>query len=332
MSSLAMPTPASPTVPATGPAQLPAVVPAYAGEHGIDAEQLEAARIRLELLYGEVAADWPGFIARPGQYEMMQACLLTFLSARASEDTDRSGSHLAQLEAGTGTGTGKTVAYCLAAIVAAEVLKKTVMISTATVALQEQLIHKDLPRLSSIIPELTFDILKGRARYVCQSRLEGVIEGIVAGSELAGELQDLFADSRRPAASVVRDRQAAMRWFKSSAKKLNAGAWDGDIDSLAQSPDPQDWRQVQANAHACNGGQCQHFRDCAFFKARRQAADATLQVANHALVLATLQTDSRLIDAGATLFVFDEAHHLPVIAAEQFSYRARLGASTRLLF
>jgi len=74
MSSFAMPTPASPA--------LPAVVPAYACEHGIDAEQLEAARIRLELLYGEVAANWPGFIARPGQYEMMQACLLTFLSAR----------------------------------------------------------------------------------------------------------------------------------------------------------------------------------------------------------------------------------------------------------
>ena len=85
MSSLAMPTPASPAV------------PAYACEHGIDAEQLEAARIRLELLYGEVAADWPGFIARPGQYEMMQACLLTFLSAKAPEDADRSGSHLAQL-------------------------------------------------------------------------------------------------------------------------------------------------------------------------------------------------------------------------------------------
>ena len=55
-------------------------------------------------------------------------------------------------------------------------------------------------------------------------------------------------------------------------------------------------------------------------------------MANHALVLATLQTDSSLIDAGNTLFVFDEAHHLPEIAAELFSYRARLGASTRLLF
>ncbi|UUZ65844.1 hypothetical protein LP417_06915 [Polaromonas sp. P1-6] len=113
-----------------------------------------------------------------------------------------------------------------------------------------------------------------------------------------------------------------MLWFKNTAKKLHSGRWDGDIDSLAQPPEPEDWRQVQANAHACNGGQCEYFRSCAFFKARRQAASATLQVANHALILATLQTDSTLIDPGNTLFVFDEAHHLPSIAADQFSYRA----------
>ena len=254
-----------------------------------------------------------------------EACLLTFLSAKPQDDENRSGNNLAQLEAGTGT--GKTVAYCLAAIVASEVLKKTVIVSTATVALQEQLFHKDLPRLAEIIPELRFDILKGRARYVCESRLEGVINDVEQDSLLAGEFQDAFADARRQAKGIPRDRSQAMRWFKSSAKKLQLRRWDGDIDSLAQPPDPEDWRQVQANAHACNGGQCEYFRSCAFFKARRQAASATLQVANHALILATLQTDSSLIDPGNTLFVFDEAHHLPGIAADQFSYRARLGTS-----
>ncbi|MBH2020471.1 MAG: ATP-dependent DNA helicase DinG [Burkholderiales bacterium] len=329
MSLSETPPPLQPVPPMAEPDEHPAAQPAHASERGIDPEMLETARIRLEFLYGEVAADWPGFIARPGQYEMMQACLLTFLSARSPDDKERPGSHLAQLEAGTGT--GKTVAYCLAAIVAAEVLEKTVIVSTATVALQEQLFQKDLPRLAKIIPDLRYDILKGRARYVCESRLEGVINDDVHDHGLSGEFQDLFADSRRQAGSTPRDRDQAMRWFKGTAKKLNSGAWDGDIDSLAQQPEPDDWRQVQANAHACNGGQCEHFRNCAFFKARRQAASATLQVANHALVLATLQTDSSLIDAGNTLFVFDEAHHLPGIAGEQFSYRARLGTSSRLL-
>ncbi|MEO5658973.1 MAG: ATP-dependent DNA helicase DinG [Polaromonas sp.] len=309
--------------------QAPAELAAHACERGIDPELLETARIRLELLYGEVAADWPGFSARPGQYQMMQAALLTFLSAKAPDDAERRGSHLAQLEAGTGT--GKTVAYCLAAIVASELLKKTVIVSTATVALQEQLFQKDLPRLAEIIPELRFDILKGRARYVCESRLEGAINDVEQDSLLTGEFQDSFSDARRPGNRIPRDREQSMRWFKGTAKKLHAGSWDGDIDSLSQPPDPEDWRQVQANAHACNGGQCDYFRSCAFFKARRQAASATLQVANHALILATLQTDSSLIDAGNTLFVFDEAHHLPQIAADQFSYRARLGTSAKLL-
>jgi ATP-dependent DNA helicase DinG len=175
-------------LPASPLADFSAALPAYACERGIDPEMLEAACIRLEFLYGEVAADWPGFAERAGQYEMRQACLLTLLLAQTPEDEDRAGANLAQLEA-----------------------------------------------------------------------------------------------RHRP------------------------------------------------NAHACNGGQCEHFKSCAFFKARRQAASATLQVANHALVLATLQTDSSLIDAGNTLLVFDEAHHLPAIAADQFSYRARLGLSGKLL-
>lgn len=324
MSPSAPPSPLAPTPPAVSETDLPA----HACERGIDPERLEAARIRLELLYGEVAASWPGFIARPGQYQMMQAALLTFLSAKAPEDETRSGNNLAQLEAGTGT--GKTVAYCLAAIVASEVLNKTIIVSTATVALQEQLFYKDLPRLAEIIPDLRYDILKGRARYICESRLEGALNDEAQESLLSAEFQEAFGAPRRPGA-IARDSAEAKLWFKNSAKKLRSGTWDGDIDSLAQPPDPEDWRQVQANAHACNAGKCEFFRDCAFFKARRQAATATLQVANHALILATLQTDSSLIDPGNTLFVFDEAHHLPVIAAEQFSYRARLGASIKLL-
>jgi ATP-dependent DNA helicase DinG len=323
------PRPSKPQPQASSAADGSADAPAYARTQGIDAKLLQKARLRLEFLYGEVAKTWPGFIARPGQYQMMQTALLTFLSAKAPQDEHRPGDHLAQLEAGTGT--GKTVAYCLAAIVASELLQRTVVVSTATVALQEQLFHKDLPRLAKIVPELRFDILKGRGRYVCESRLLGAVNDEAQDSLLDDDHLAAFADSRTTSRGVVRDRGEAMRWFKDAAKKLQAARWDGDIDTLEQPPDPQDWRVVQANAHACNGGQCVHFKTCAFFRARRQAASATIQVANHALILATLQTDSTLIDPGATLFVFDEAHHLPNIAADQFSVRARLGASASLL-
>ena len=296
---------------------------------GIDGGLLEKARTRLEFLYGEVARTWPGFIARPGQRQMMHAALMTFLSAGSPEDEGRAGNHLALLEAGTGT--GKTVAYCLAAIVASELLDKTVIVSTATVALQEQLFHKDLPRLAKIIPDLHFDLLKGRGRYICESRLEGVIKDVAQDALLGDELQGAFTGASWQDRSAPRDTTEAMRWYKKVARTLRSGKWDGDIDSLVQQPEHQDWRMVQASAGACNGGQCEHFRSCAFFKARRRAAAATIQVANHALILATLQTDSALIDPGSTLFVFDEAHHLPGIAAEQFAYRARIGTSVSLL-
>ena len=296
---------------------------------GIDGALLKKARSRLEVLYRKVSKKWPGFVARPGQHQMMHAALLTFLCAKSPDDETRPGDNLAQLEAGTGT--GKTVAYCLAAIVASELLNRPVVVSTATVALQEQLFHKDLPRLAEIIPELRFDIIKGRGRYVCESRLEGAVNEQAQASLLGDEFDDAFAGSHGQAWGVPRDRVQALRWFKDAAKKFRAGKWDGDIDSLDRPPHPEDWRQVQANTHACNGGQCEYFKSCAFFKARRRAAAATIQVANHALVLATLQTDSTLIDPGTTLFVFDEAHHLPGIAADQFSHRARLGASVSLL-
>lgn len=303
--------------------------PAHASTEGIAPELLKKARKRLEFLYSEVARTWPGFIARPGQHQMMHAALLTFLSARSPDDERRPGNNLAQLEAGTGT--GKTVAYCLAAIVASELLKKTVIVSTATVALQEQLFHKDLPRLAKVVPDLCFDLLKGRGRYLCESRLEGALKDEAQESLPGDGFQDGFAGTSWQAKGAERDTGKAMRWYKSVAKKLRGGQWDGDIDSLAKPPDPEDWRRVQANASACNGGQCEHFKSCGFFRARRRAASATIQVANHALILATLQSDSALIEPGNTLFVFDEAHHLPGIAAEQFSYRARLGTSANLL-
>ena len=321
------------------------LVEAHSCTAGIDRKLLDKARARLEVLYGAVAKSWPGFIARPGQHQMMHAALLTFLSAREPDDEVRDGNNLAQLEAGTGT--GKTVAYCLAAIVAAEFLKKTVIVSTATVALQEQLFHKDLPRLAKIIPELKFDILKGRGRYVCESRLSGAISGDAQESLLDDDYRTFDSGSRRAAnragngaghgagagadKKILRDPAQALAWFNSVSRKLQGGRWDGDIDNLDQPPQPEDWQLVQASAQACNASQCEFFKSCAFFKARRQAATASLQIANHALVLATLQTDSTVIDAANTLFVFDEAHQLPSIAAEQFSYKARLLSSVNLL-
>jgi len=151
------------------------------------------------------------------------------------------------------------------------------------------------------------------------------------GSLLGDEFQDAFTGTAGRASSAPRDRRpghALVQDGRQVAARRQMGRRCRQPGAAAR---PEDWRQVQASAQACNGGQCEYFKSCAFFRARRRAASATIQVANHALILATLQTDSALIEAGNTLFVFDEAHHLPGIAADQFTYRARLGASVALL-
>lgn len=299
------------------------------GVQGVDPDMLTKASARLEHLYGLMAESWPGFVEREGQYQMMHAALQTFLRAKAPGDISCQGENLAQIEAGTGT--GKTVAYCLAAIVASELLKKNVIISSSTVTLQEQLFFKDLPQLAKIIPSLRFDILKGRGRYVCASQLKNIVEDTGDEGFPADDFLEGFLDNKQANTGPVRENSQTMTWCISISKKLQSGKWDGDIDTLEKQPFPDDWRRVQANSHSCTAGQCEFFANCAFFKARRQASTATLQVANHALILSTLQTESTLIDPANTLFVFDEAHHLPSTASDQFSYRVRLGTSSKLL-
>ena len=285
---------------------------------------------RLEELYSAVALNWPGFIEREGQITLMRKALEVFLSAKTETHASADGANFAALEAGTGT--GKTIGYCLAAIVASEILNKKVIISTATVALQEQLFLKDLPLLASFVPELRYDLLKGRARYVCKTKLENAIGGEVMGDWLD---MDYEADEHAEALNQPLKKQAlderTVVWLKEINKGLDKGAWDGEVDSLGSMADDADWRMVQADAHSCTGARCEHFKDCSFFTARRRAQGATLQVANHALVLATLNGESALIDAANCLFVFDEAHHLPDIAAEQFSYRTRIGHAKKAL-
>ena len=112
------------------------------------------------------------------------------------------------------------------------------IVSTATVALHEQLFHQDLPRLAEIIPGLHFDLLKCRGRYVCDSRVDGALSDAAQDSLLGDEFTPAFADTRRPANTLPRDSAKAMHWFKQVAKKRRSGQWDGELDTLAQPPVP----------------------------------------------------------------------------------------------
>ena len=258
------------------------------------------------------------FRSRPGQRLMAERVAQTFAEAtlgKTDDEGDTPRRAIAVVQAGTGV--GKSLAYCAPAIAMALARKTRVLISTATVALQEQLVTKDLPALSALMPEpFRFGLAKGRGRYVCKLKLAR--EAGTGGLE-AGEDDDLFADELVLAGGGPRhDQEARMVFYGDMVRDLATNAWDGDRDNLATPPESDWWAPVAAEASSCTGKHCPVFNQCTYFEKRKELVGAQVIVANHDLLLATLGTRT-LPDLDNCLLVLDEAHHLPAVALDKFS-------------
>tara|TARA_R110002167_G_scaffold179835_2_gene379762 strand:+ start:68723 stop:70855 length:2133 start_codon:yes stop_codon:yes gene_type:complete len=205
-----------------------------------------------------------------------------------------------------GTGTGKSLAYSLGAIPLALARDKTVCISTATVALQEQLVDKDLPFLKKHAGlKFDFALVKGRQRYVCRQKLT---QAVATDSPQAG-----FTFAEKPKASDIRTLNAMH-------KALTDGSWLGDIDSW-KSPIPHHiWSQVQSDKHSCLKTLSEHHH-CPFHKARETMEQAHVLVVNHSLLLADLELGGgRILSSpDETFYIIDEAHHLPKVTRDHSS-------------
>lgn len=215
--------------------------------------------------------------------------------AEAVERSIRTGEHLA-VQAGTGT--GKSLAYLVPAIRHAVNEGATVVISTATIALQRQLIDRDLPRLATALAgELgrapTFAILKGRRNYLCLNRLHGN----APEEHDEGALFDPFA-----ASALERQIKRLHEW---------AGETEtGDRDELVPGVTDRAWRQVSVTAKECLGVQrCPVGSDCFAERARGEAGRADVVVTNHAL-LAIDALDDRPVLPDHDVVMVDEAHDL----------------------
>ena len=212
------------------------------------------------------------------------------------------------LVAEAGTGTGKSFAYLLPAAMHADSHQGEgpVVISTRTIALQEQLEQKDLPFLHAVLPfEWSSVTAIGRNNYLCLRRMQ----------QAEREQQGLFDDP---------ERHAQMR--KIVDWSLNAG--DGTRQELDFPPRPEVWEEVQAEHGNCLQRACKHYDSCYWQRARRRMQTAQVLVVNHALYFA----DLALRIAGASylpahrVVIFDEAHHLERTATD--SLGLRLGRST----
>lgn len=271
--------------------------------------------------FDAVVSATEGFRSRAGQRLMAEQVARTFSSATLGKVDEESGEaaptrSIAVIQAGTGV--GKSLAYCAPAIALALSRGTRVLISTATVALQEQLVNKDLPALAALLPQpFKFALAKGRGRYVCKlklDRLAGTGEAEEEGDD------DLFAEEEA-AARAKRPRhetEARIQFYSTMAQTLSKGAWDGDRDSLDTPPEPEVWSPVAAEGASCTGKHCPAFSQCTYYDKRKELVGAQVIVANHDLLLSSL--GARVLpELDNCLLVLDEAHHLPATALDQFA-------------
>lgn len=234
---------------------------------------------------------------------------------------------IAVVEAGTGT--GKTMAYALAAIPLAQALDKTLVISTGTVALQEQIVFKDLPDLREHSGlSFSYAMAKGRGRYLCLSKLDASLTAQDAGPMLA-----LYPDEEMELQQQAQSGQPLEELLREMLDRLGDGSWDGDRDLWPGQIADQAWRQVTTDHAQCTGRRCPHVRQCCFFQARDQIDKVDVIVTNHDLVLADLALGGGAIlpPPADTIYIFDEGHHLPDKARDHFAHSLRLRSTDRHL-
>jgi ATP-dependent DNA helicase DinG len=240
-----------------------------------------------ELLATAVAA--LGGSERSGQLQM----------ATAVADAFETGQHLA-VQAGTGT--GKSLAYLVPAIVRAVSDDTPVVVSTATIALQRQLVDRDLPQLVNALTDALpraprFALLKGRQNYLCLNKIHN---GAAASSAEDEPPDELFEPQALTA--LGRDVQRVTTWASTTES--------GDRDDLKPGVADRSWSQVSVSARECLGmARCPFGTECFAERARAKAGRADVVVTNHALLAIDAVADSAVLPEHQ-LLVVDEAHDL----------------------
>jgi ATP-dependent DNA helicase DinG len=257
---------------------------------------------------------------RPGQKQMIAAIARTLGAADLSRDESSGPGEPAICVVEAGTGTGKTLAYLLAAIPVAKALEKKLVIATATVALQEQVIFKDIPDLllNSDL-QFTYALAKGRGRYLCLSRLDNALRS----NSSSDAMRDLFKVEVQDPASMDR------ALYEQMLEKLGNGDWRGDRDEWPDAIDEERWRPVAVEHGQCAGNRCSYFSSCCYFKSRNDLDKTDLIIANHDLVLSDLALGGGVILPAPedSIYIFDEAHQLPGKSINHFSHFLRCGST-----
>ena len=238
---------------------------------------------------GPVARAMPGFEPRDGQRRMASAVATVI---------NEGGTLLAE----AGTGTGKTLAYLIPAILS----RQRVLVSTGTKNLQEQVFFKDLPWLrESIGVPFTATLMKGRTNYLCLHRWENYRDAVEGNTGTSGRLIDVGDHVLVP---VIQEWAAQTK--------------TGDRAELRDLPEDLSlWKEISADADTCLGTECPRYGDCYLTLMRQRAAESDVVIVNHHLLCADASVRQsaygEVIPSCPTLVV-DEAHQLEDVATQYF--------------
>lgn len=255
----------------------------------------------------------PGFTSRPAQRYMIAEVTKTL--TRAAQAGDDPAILLCQ----AGTGCGKSAAYGLPGLIVAKHLNKKLILSSSTIALQQQLVNCDLPVFAKAAGlDLKIELAKGRTRYVCQYKLSKLSEDMRGRSKRLGQADEDI-------------EQSAIDSIHTMVELSGSGAWNGDRDLLPAVSDAL-WTKITTDRAGCLGKNCSFYNSCSQVAARRRLREADVLVANHDLVLADLAMGGGVILPAPedVFYVFDEGHSLTDKAVSSFASRHVIGSDRRM--
>ncbi len=235
---------------------------------------------------GVFSGAFPDYQERPGQMAMARSV------AASLNQGD-----IAALEAGTGV--GKSYAYLVPSILWAVRNRGRVVISTATIPLGEQLVHRDLPALQRVLGvDFRFALIQGRGNYACRRKLKQV--------------------STEP--EIFSEDDEKTSWYADVIDRLGEAKHGTRQEMPGEVPD-EIWSDFQSTSDQSLKARCPHYRECYYYEARRRSFGAHIVVVNHHLLFADLKLrrstgdfDSDLVIPGYQKVIFDEGHHLEEVA------------------
>lgn len=265
--------------------------------------------------YQAIAHSLPGFRPRAPQRQMLAAIAQALSRSKPHPEgaaaPERQGESIVVIEGPTGV--GKSLAYLIAGAIMAQMRGKTLVVTSATVALQEQLVHRDLPFVvqhSGL--DISYALAKGRGRYLCPYKLYQLTQTHAQGHLLGFEAA---------APWDTKPKKEELELLRALSDAFHERRFDGDRDTWPQSIDDAVWARITNDRHSCLKSACPNRSECPFFLARDRLENVDVVVANHDLLLSDIGMGGGVILPApeASFYCIDEAHHLSKKAVKQFA-------------